>query len=232
MSEPTGLGAFTGLLGRLNGQTDAELEEQQRKRDDVNLAQYVATKWQSVRFVRGGLLVQEKPKTLPAEKSNKSRPNDVEQSVAADRSDKDRQENTGNTDVDAGIGQETQPPVKVSRKKTHTERSDEKATKSQGRSERKNKKRKRDKKKDTASGSGEPTAPRTEEQGPETKQERSPSSPKLKAVSRERRPVGRNLLRGRHIEQKKRALLDDRSLGEVTPAFPISVILIIMRSGN
>ncbi|KAJ8194998.1 hypothetical protein LV164_003085 [Aspergillus fumigatus] len=57
---PTGLDAFKGLLGRLNGKSDTQLEAEQQKRDDAKLARYAATKWQTVRFISGGLLVQEK----------------------------------------------------------------------------------------------------------------------------------------------------------------------------
>ncbi|KAF7183215.1 hypothetical protein CNMCM7691_003128 [Aspergillus felis] len=60
LDEPTGLDAFKGLLGRLNGKSDTQLEAEQQKRNDAKLARYAATKWQTVRFVSGGLLVQEK----------------------------------------------------------------------------------------------------------------------------------------------------------------------------
>ncbi|KAL4993670.1 hypothetical protein BDV10DRAFT_178613, partial [Aspergillus recurvatus] len=68
LDEPTGLDAFKGLLGRLNGKSDAELQADQRKRDDVKLARYAATKWQAVRFISGGLLAQEKDESTETPK--------------------------------------------------------------------------------------------------------------------------------------------------------------------
>ena len=59
-----GFDAFQGLLGRLNGKTDAQLATEQRKRDDLQLARYAQDRWKSVTFVYGGTLIQEKmPKT-------------------------------------------------------------------------------------------------------------------------------------------------------------------------
>lgn len=40
-------------------------------------------------------------------------------------------------------------------------------------------------------------------------------------VRRERRPMGRHVIRGRHIAQKKKALLDDQSLNEVSVDFSL-----------
>ena len=53
----TGLDAFQGLLGRLNGKTEVDLEKEQKSRDDLKRAIYTGNRWGSVRFVSGGLLV-------------------------------------------------------------------------------------------------------------------------------------------------------------------------------
>jgi Pin2-interacting protein X1 len=42
------------------------------------------------------------------------------------------------------------------------------------------------------------------------------------STSRERQPLGRRIFRSRHIEQKKRALMDDKSLNEVFIILSIS----------
>ena len=52
-----GLDAFQGLLGRLNGRSDAELAAQQKARDYVRGQNYVESRWGALRFVSGGLLV-------------------------------------------------------------------------------------------------------------------------------------------------------------------------------
>ena len=57
---PTGLDAFQGLLGRLNGKQEDELEKEQRTRDDLRRAVYTENKWGALRFVSGGFLVGDK----------------------------------------------------------------------------------------------------------------------------------------------------------------------------
>ena len=54
---PTGLDAFQGLLGRLNGKKDDELEKEQKSRDDLRRAVYTENRWGTLRFVSGGFLV-------------------------------------------------------------------------------------------------------------------------------------------------------------------------------
>ena len=52
--------AFQGLLGRLNGRSEAEIQKEQRKGEDMRLALYAKGKWGGMEFVRGGILVQGK----------------------------------------------------------------------------------------------------------------------------------------------------------------------------
>lgn len=60
----TGLDAFQGLLGRLNGKSEGELRKDQESRDDLKRAVYTERRWGSVRFVKGGLLVGDKIQDL------------------------------------------------------------------------------------------------------------------------------------------------------------------------
>lgn len=60
----TGLDAFQGLLGRLNGRSDAELQKAQDAREDLKRATYTERRWGSVRFVKGGLLIGDKIQDL------------------------------------------------------------------------------------------------------------------------------------------------------------------------
>ncbi|EGR51258.1 uncharacterized protein TRIREDRAFT_104535 [Trichoderma reesei QM6a] len=55
--EVTGLDVFSDLLSRLNGKSEAEVEEKRQARLEVKMHQYVENKWGPMRFVRGGLLV-------------------------------------------------------------------------------------------------------------------------------------------------------------------------------
>ena len=63
--ECTGLDAFQGLLGRLNGKSDAALEKEQRSRDSLKRALYIEGRWGTLGFVSGGLLVGSEIQKLP-----------------------------------------------------------------------------------------------------------------------------------------------------------------------
>ncbi|KIW61796.1 hypothetical protein, variant [Exophiala xenobiotica] len=52
-----GLDAFQGLLGRLNGKSDAELHKEEKKVEDRKLAMYARGRWGGMVFVKGGVLV-------------------------------------------------------------------------------------------------------------------------------------------------------------------------------
>ena len=53
----TGLDAFQGLLGRLNGKSDADLEKEKLSRDKLKRAMYTESRWGALQFVSGGFLV-------------------------------------------------------------------------------------------------------------------------------------------------------------------------------
>ncbi|KIX00380.1 uncharacterized protein Z518_10519 [Rhinocladiella mackenziei CBS 650.93] len=53
----TGLDAFQGLLGRLNGKTDVELKKEEKKLEDRKLEMHVRGRWGGMVFVRGEVLV-------------------------------------------------------------------------------------------------------------------------------------------------------------------------------
>lgn len=197
LGEPTGLDAFKGLLGRLNGKSDVELKEDQRKRDDVKLARYAAMKFPEVRFVHGGLLTQEKLDVLP-----ESTPLNVQNQTEMNKDDRGAREESGSSTSEAGDPKrkssksKTKPKSKLnSPKKPSSDDADSTSSIANSKKKKKSKKRKRD------IEEGATSEPKTESR-PES--------------SRERRPVGRQVLRGRHIAQKKKALLDDRSLNEVS----------------
>ncbi|KAF1981844.1 hypothetical protein K402DRAFT_448974 [Aulographum hederae CBS 113979] len=51
------LDMFQGILGRLNGKSDAQLEKEASSRRDVKLAMYAGSRWGGMNFVSGGFLV-------------------------------------------------------------------------------------------------------------------------------------------------------------------------------
>ena len=56
-AETFGLSLFSGILGRLNGKTEVQLEKEERKHKDVELALYQSRKLGFVNFVSAGYLV-------------------------------------------------------------------------------------------------------------------------------------------------------------------------------
>ncbi|KAJ2971657.1 hypothetical protein NQ176_g7578 [Zarea fungicola] len=60
--EVTGLDVFSDVLSRLNGKSEAAVEEDQRARLSIKTNRYVEMRWGPMRFVRGGLLVGDKLK--------------------------------------------------------------------------------------------------------------------------------------------------------------------------
>lgn len=211
-NEPTGLDAFKGLLGRLNGKSDAELAADQRKADDIKLARYAAFKWQAVRFVSGGLLAQEKLERLPERES-------VQQSRAAvETSDSNRNSENDASKVSKKKKKKTSSDSSSDEQSSRSEKRREKKEK-KDKKEKKEKKDKKDKKRKRAEedndasqkSASETPAPEKESTGLES----DSTSVSVVKASRERRPLGRQIVRGRHIAQKKRALMDDKSLNEV-----------------
>ncbi|KAJ6172457.1 Protein pxr1 [Penicillium chermesinum] len=232
-TEPTGLDAFKGLLGRLNGKSDTELKQDQRKRDDVKLARYAAMKFPEVRFVYGGPLAQDKEEDkiakLPNLKSQDANENGQEidqqaneasdpdsDSSAADRkSSKSKSKSKSKTEKSKSKSKEKSKDKSKSKSKSSkksSSRSEEvdssSASIAESKKEKKSKKRKAE--------AVEESNPSTEDDEPSKASETLAQGPVTQsAVPRERRPIGRQVFRGRHIAQKKRALLDDKSLNEI-----------------
>ena len=69
----TGLDAFQGLLGRLNGKSEQEVEAVERKVEERKLAMFAQGKWGGMVFVSGGLLVQRDDFKVNEEVSEKQR---------------------------------------------------------------------------------------------------------------------------------------------------------------
>ncbi|KAE8364176.1 protein pxr1 [Aspergillus caelatus] len=219
LDEPTGLDAFKGLLGRLNGKSDADLEAEQKKREDAKIARYAATKWHTVRFISGGLLAQEKLVSLSPRKETPGAqhgPHKIQSGLDLQKSENDA--NTSMEDISFKAPREEKVssiPIAEDayRSKDKRHRKDK-----QGKKDKKDRKAKKRKHMD------EPSA--TDSEIPEkailetsleatVNESRDASSQVARIFSKERRPMGRHLLRGRHIAQKKKALMDDRSLNEI-----------------
>ncbi|OKL61096.1 hypothetical protein UA08_03934 [Talaromyces atroroseus] len=238
--------AFQGLLGRLNGKSDTQLEEEQRKRDDTRLALYARTKWQTVTFVSGGYLVQEKPDS--AKNKGKKNMSDISDDTSAeDKSINSSDDNAHNRDTQAedqesnlkaeskktrmkGVDGKDVKDMKdkKEKKKKEKEAKEEKKGKNDKRvkKEKKDKKEKKEKKREKAEKEKKDSSRkrrRTDAEEEDSESSDSSSQNQLdnevaskKATSLRRQiPHWRHSLRGRHIQQKKMAVMDDRSLGEI-----------------
>ncbi|PWY77150.1 hypothetical protein BO94DRAFT_538000 [Aspergillus sclerotioniger CBS 115572] len=210
LDEPTGLDAFKGLLGRLNGKSDADLQIEQQKRDNAKLARYAASKWQTVTFISGGLLAQEKIEALATEdlQSNPKDEQEIKTSVSVFGDGKGQMSTDGSpTDGSQDYDKERdQPDGNIKRKKSKS--------KSKDRQEKKDKKRKQVEVPEPVRSEDKNTRSSERADTPSTNGHKEPL-PAAKVLSKERRPMGRHVFRGRHIAQKKKALLDEKSLNEI-----------------
>ncbi|PWY67659.1 hypothetical protein BO83DRAFT_342539 [Aspergillus eucalypticola CBS 122712] len=204
LNEPTGLDAFKGLLGRLNGKSDADLQVEQQKRDNVKLARYAATKWQAVTFISGGLLAQEKMTPIVTKEpqgTEKDKPED-RLSAPLPAPDKDQVSSDG-VEGSSNLGDQSDHQSikkKKSKSKSHREKKDRKRKHTDG---------------PESTDSGDTNKKSAEEKSKATRDDEESSSTASKGPSRERRPMGRHVFRGRHIAQKKAALMDEKSLNEI-----------------
>ncbi|KNG84077.1 protein pxr1, partial [Aspergillus nomiae NRRL 13137] len=197
LNEPTGLDAFK----------------------DAKIARYAATKWHTVRFISGGLLAQEKLVSLSPPKETPGAQHGSHQNqggLELQKSEKDA--NTSIEDSTFQVPREEQVSSvsimeETSRSKSKRYRKDEQRKKDK--KDRKTKKRKHmDEPSATCSEILENVILETSLKATVT-ESRDASPPIASVSSKERRPMGRHILRGRHIAQKKKALMDDRSLNEI-----------------
>ena len=82
--QKTGLDAFQGLLGRLNGKGGGELREVERKVEERRLEMFFLGRWGGMSFVRGGILVgsqgeKEKKSGIVEEEEEEEEENDTEE---------------------------------------------------------------------------------------------------------------------------------------------------------
>jgi Pin2-interacting protein X1 len=188
-----GLDAFQGLLGRLNGKSDADLHKEEKKVEDRKLAMYARGRWGGMVFVRGGILVG-------------SMKEDDEQG-------KPRSE----------VGSEhDEADEKGKRKEERRQRREEKAlrkaaTKAKKATKDHNSPLSQPPDEPVSSSPSDDEAPTTTKQ----KRRRSSTSQGDSAVSKPqivssiRTQNGRHLLRGRNIQAKRMAFSDTKGLDEI-----------------
>lgn len=137
--ECTGLDVFQNLLGRLNGKEEAEIEKEQKSRDDLKRAIYAERKWGSIRFVKGGVLVGDKIQDLID--GEKERVKALEVKGKSTEKDSSSEESDSSSDE----GEKTSEPVaekKSSKRKRDEQDGEEKSSSKKSKKEKKSKKRK------------------------------------------------------------------------------------------
>ncbi|KAL4919402.1 hypothetical protein BDW62DRAFT_200005 [Aspergillus aurantiobrunneus] len=214
LDEPTGLDAFKGLLGRLNGKSDTELQADQKKRDDVKLARYAATKWQAVRFISGGLLVQEKDD----ESSNEACNLPAAALEVAHRTSKQGMKEAKSTGSHPSNGDASNKCRAIDQSEISSSR-ELRGQNDKNKINRKEKRDKREKKRKRAEQQEIPDNSSLREKSfahdAQTTSQQDRSSSDTGPLTKERRPLGRQMIRGRHIAQKRKALMDEKSLNEI-----------------
>jgi Pin2-interacting protein X1 len=178
-AETFGLSLYSGLLGRLNGKSEVEVEKQQTAQRDVELALYQGRKFGNINFVSAGFLVGDKmdlkstvmpdPKLAseqPAlDAANKKRKrSDVEQQSTNDASsDSDSSDSDDEDDVEEAPKSKK---IKESKKDKKSKKSSSKDTSSdsadEARSKDKRKKEKKDKKRKATDASSSEDETRAE----------------------------------------------------------------------
>lgn len=227
----TGLDAFQGLLGRLNGKSDQELQKEEQKIEDRKLAMYAKGRWGGMVFVRGGTLVGDRDFGTGEEKE--------EAADSQDNSPKPVESDEGNISEPSTEKKKRQEEKRL-RKEARQLKRDERAL-------RKAAKKAKQQNKSTESSSADeddnskpirfqthkssptqaPDEPVSSSSGIEDssssnlKRKRSSLTSVVPEASKQKPTVstplrnGRHLLRGRNIQAKKMAFADMKGLDEI-----------------
>lgn len=241
----TGLDIFSDLLSRLNGKSEAEIEDGQQARMAVKANLYVEQKWGPMRFVRGGLLVGDKLESLESKKEAKDASSSDESSQeekskkskkrkAAEAEDDEEQEETESDRKKRRKAERKLKKVKEQASGT-ADATEEEETKSSKKKSKKSKKSKSEDASDDATPAEETKAERKErrrekkekkrkrKEAQESDDEETTTTASAVASGSATPATGtstpvpgsRGFVRSRFIAQKKEALLDAKALAQV-----------------
>lgn len=148
--EVTGLDVFSDLLSRLNGKSEAAVQEDVDARLAVKTNRYVEMRWGPMRFVRGGLLVGDKLKEDEGKETStesEESSDDKTRTDEATRSKKDKKSKKRKVVEDADESESEVAETKDKKRRRKDEDEDDlKAEKKKRRKEEKKKEKKRSKK--------------------------------------------------------------------------------------
>ncbi|KAF7894371.1 uncharacterized protein EAF01_009822 [Botrytis porri] len=135
--ECTGLDVFQNLLGRLNGKEEAEIEKEQKGREDLKRAIYAERKWGSIRFVKGGVLIGDKIQDLIDGEKERLKALEIKEKAAENSSEE--------SDSSSDEEEEEKSPEPVTEKKKPSKRKREEQEDEEKTSSKKSKKEKKEK---------------------------------------------------------------------------------------
>jgi Pin2-interacting protein X1 len=244
----TGLDAFQGLLGRLNGKSDAELKKDVQKNEDRKLAMWAQRRWGGVTFVPGGMLdlgngykkSDEKLKREPEPQATSRNQNDVLESNdrgghKAEKKKKKkkkkqkekRQKSEANSAAVEAATASTFPFPSLKEAEPHAvppglTLSTEKTLS--------NKKQKRERLSSPAHDNPRATTPRKQEEDSNIASSSQALSQTLTVAKTGAvlARTGRHVIRGRNIEAKKLAFSDTKTLDQVTYSW-LALLCILTR---
>lgn len=215
-SQRTGLDAFQGLLGRLNGKSEEELKAVEKKVEDRKLAMYAQGRWGGMVFVPGGVLVQRDPfkelqkKELDSSSKEMDRSED-EEATAKTKSEKKKRKEEKRQRKEEKKAKKAAKLAASENGQASSNSSDEKKSMKSSRSS-------------TTQAPDEPVSSAEEDASESSVQnnkslKRSRShekdSPAPSVTRQTTMKNGRHILRGRNIQAKKMAFSDMKGLDEV-----------------
>jgi Pin2-interacting protein X1 len=240
--ETFGLEVLSGLLGRLNGKSEAQLGKEAAAMRDVKLMRYQNEKYGRMGFVFGGYLIGEEiKKTMdPDESETGSKPrNEKQKKRKRERlessADADNSKTDSSSPKSLGASQivETGEPERQAQQSSSEKtkkKEEKKARKEARRLRREQKKLKQSQAKDESETDSrdkdvsENANDRNEESTTTTANQSGASTPMLSGMR------GRHVIRQRHIQQKKMACLDEKALNEVSESTTANSMIIDLAS--
>ncbi|KAG9674431.1 hypothetical protein KCU99_g6585, partial [Aureobasidium melanogenum] len=234
-AETFGLSLYSGLLGRLNGKSEAEVEKQQTAQRDVELALYQGRKFGNINFISAGFLVGDKmdlkstvmPNSKPTSQqaapdaANKKRKRSEPEQQSNNDASSESDSSDSDDEVEEAPKAKKMKESKKDRKSSKKEKKDKKrkATDASGsedetRAEKKARKAERRAKKEAKK---EEKRKRKEEKKAAKSSTATPSS--APGTPAEPAPVaalyGRQNVRQRYIAQKRLAFMDPQAMKEI-----------------
>lgn len=235
----TGLDAFQGLLGRLNGKTDQELEKEEKKIEDRKLEMYAKGRWGGMVFIKGGTLVGDRDFGTGEGKDETTTSPENDSTPEQSTSERENKGTTADTEAEKKQRKEEKRQRKEARKLRREENALRKAArkaKQQGKATQSDSGDEDDQKDDSeptpflthkAPPVQAPDEPVSSSSGNEDskssklKRKRSSSKIGVPEPSKQKPTAptplrnGRHLLRGRNIQAKKMAFADMKGLEEI-----------------